>query len=100
MGAKNVIVKGQHHDNTQTEVRDFVLLASGKSFWLAEPYIDTDRVNGTGDSLSACITAEIAKGVDIETAIRTAKKFVHVAIANEIQVGHKFGPINHWAYQD
>ena len=100
MGAKNVVVKGQHHDSTQTEVRDFVLLESGKSFWLTETYVNTDRVNGTGDSLSACITAEIAKGVDIETAIRTAKKFVHVAIANEIQVGHKFGPINHWAYQD
>ncbi|MFD1318081.1 bifunctional hydroxymethylpyrimidine kinase/phosphomethylpyrimidine kinase [Loigolactobacillus zhaoyuanensis] len=100
LGAKNIIIKGRHHDNTQTEVRDFVLLESGKSFWLTEPYINTDRVNGTGDSLSACITAEIAKGATVEAAIRTAKKFVNVAIANQIQVGHKFGPINHWAYQD
>lgn len=100
MGAKNIMIKGQHHDKNQTEVRDFALLESGKSFWLSAPYVDTEHVNGTGDSLSACITAEIGKGNSIESAIRTAKKFVNAAIANEIAVGHKFGPINHWAYQD
>lgn len=99
-GAKNVIAKGPHRDANQEEVRDYVLLESGEGFWLSEPYHHTDRVNGTGDSLSACITAEIAKGADIETAIRTAKKYVNVAIGNPIEVGHKFGPINHWAAQD
>ncbi|RXI21167.1 bifunctional hydroxymethylpyrimidine kinase/phosphomethylpyrimidine kinase [Pediococcus pentosaceus] len=97
MGAKNVMLKGSHKPGEQTEVRDFVLLEDGSSFWLSEPYIETDRVNGTGDVLSACITAEIAKGTDIPTAIRIAKKFVTAAIANPIAVGHKYGPVNHLA---
>ena len=94
MGAKNVMLQGQHQDSDQTEVRDFVLLEDGKEFWLSEPYVNTDRVNGTGDTLSACICAEIAKGVDIETAIRTGKKWVTAAISNPVEVGHKFGPVN------
>ncbi|WP_179396270.1 bifunctional hydroxymethylpyrimidine kinase/phosphomethylpyrimidine kinase [Lacticaseibacillus absianus] len=97
MGAKNVVLKGRHDSDTQTEVRDYVLLASGKAFWLTGPYYPTERKNGTGDSLSAVITAELGKGTEIEDAIRIAKRFVDTAIANEIAVGHKFGPINHWA---
>lgn len=99
MGAKNVVLKGRHDGADQTEVRDYVLLESGKSFWLTGPYFPTERKNGTGDTLSAVITAEIGKRNDIEDAIRIAKKFTDKAIASEIPVGHKFGPINHWANQ-
>ncbi|KRM71912.1 bifunctional hydroxymethylpyrimidine kinase/phosphomethylpyrimidine kinase [Lacticaseibacillus brantae] len=97
MGAKNVMIKGDHTGENRTEVRDFVRLESGKTFWLSDAYHKTDRVNGTGDTLSAVITAEIGKGNSIEDAIRIAKRFVNEAIANEIPVGHQFGPINHWA---
>ncbi|KRN97734.1 hydroxymethylpyrimidine phosphomethylpyrimidine kinase [Levilactobacillus paucivorans] len=97
MGAKNVIAKGSHAKENQTHVKDFVLLESGENFWLSEPYHETDRVNGTGDSLSACITAELAKGTPMKDAIMIAKQFVNTAIGNPVEVGHKFGPINHWA---
>lgn len=100
LGAKNVVIKGRHDDPTQTVVKDFVLLASGESFWLSAPYHATNRINGTGDTLSACIAAELAKGTEVEDAIRIAKKVVNAAIATEIQVGHKYGPINHWAAQN
>lgn len=100
MGAKNVVAKGSHANADQETVRDFVLLESGDSFWLSEPYHQTDRVNGTGDSLSACITAELAKGTPMKTAITIAKQFVNTAIGSPIAVGHKFGPINHWAAQN
>lgn len=97
MGAKNVMLKGRHDSATQTEVKDYVLLESGKHFWLTGPYFATDRKNGTGDTLSAVITAELGKGTELEDAIRLAKHFVDTAIAHEIAVGHQFGPINHWA---
>ncbi|GEO66568.1 bifunctional hydroxymethylpyrimidine kinase/phosphomethylpyrimidine kinase [Levilactobacillus spicheri] len=100
MGAKNIIAKGSHALPDQTMVRDFVLLENGDSFWLSQPYHATDRVNGTGDSLSACITAELAKGTPMRQAITLAKAFVNTAIGQPIEVGHKFGPINHWAAQN
>ena len=98
MGAKNIMIKGHHlKDADQKDVKDYVLLESGKSFWLSAPFYPTDRITGTGDSLSACIAAELAKGKSVEEAIRFAKEYVNVAIREEINVGHKYGPINHWA---
>lgn len=97
LGAKNIYIKGNHQQINQRAVHDYVLLADGTSFWLAGPYHDTDHVNGTGDSLSACIAAELAKGASAEEAMRVAKLYVNVAIGSSLSVGHKFGPINHWA---
>lgn len=95
-GAKNIMIKGGHGDTDK--VTDYVLLEDGKEFWLSSPRVDTVRTHGTGDTLSSAMTAEIAKGRDIESAIRVAKDFVEAAIRNTIQVGHGHGPLNHWAY--
>ncbi|GBG94434.1 phosphomethylpyrimidine kinase [Ligilactobacillus salitolerans] len=95
MGAKNVYVKGQHADDKQEEVTDVALLADGTSFSLSEAYVDTTHINGTGDLLSSCIVAQIAQGKALTDAFKIAKKFVTAAIANQIDVGHKFGPVNH-----
>ncbi|GAY73561.1 bifunctional hydroxymethylpyrimidine kinase/phosphomethylpyrimidine kinase [Lentilactobacillus kosonis] len=97
LGAKNIVLKGRHDNAVQSEVSDYVLLESGEGFFLNDKFHQTDRVNGTGDSLSACIAAEIAKGTSVKEAINIAKTFVNEAIEAEINVGHKFGPINHWA---
>ncbi|GMA69797.1 hydroxymethylpyrimidine/phosphomethylpyrimidine kinase [Leuconostoc litchii] len=99
LGVQNVIVKGWHNQENQNEVADYVLLADGTEFWLRHPYFITTHINGTGDTLSATIAAEISKGQDIATAIRIAHDITTTAIAHEIAVGHKFGPINHWAAQ-
>ena len=97
LGAKNVLIKGGH-ETGDDQARDFVLLADGRSFWLTAPRYDTVRTHGTGDTLSSCITAELAKGKDVESAIRLAKDYVTSAIAHPIAVGHGHGPLNHWAY--
>lgn len=99
MGAKNVVVKGAHSDNAQDTVDDLVLLEDGHHFWMSKPFIQTSRLNGTGDAFSAIIAAELAKGQDVAAAVQRAKDAVYAAIANPLTVGHKFGPINHWAAQ-
>ncbi|HAT54529.1 MAG TPA: bifunctional hydroxymethylpyrimidine kinase/phosphomethylpyrimidine kinase [Lactobacillus sp.] len=96
LGAKNVIVKGGHEDDPKT-ASDYVLLEDGHSFWLRGPRVDTHNTHGTGDTLSACITAELAKGASIEEAIRIGKAYVSATIAQGIKVGHGHGPLNHWA---
>ncbi|MCI1857305.1 MAG: bifunctional hydroxymethylpyrimidine kinase/phosphomethylpyrimidine kinase [Sporolactobacillus sp.] len=97
LGADNVVVKGRHDSAEQQAVRDFLLLADGREYWLEEPYVATDRVNGTGDVLSATIAAELARGRTVLAAVRAAKRFVHQAIAGGIAVGHRYGPIDYWA---
>lgn len=97
MGAKNVVIKGTHSDPTQQEVVDVVLLEDGSHFEMSKPFFDTTHVNGTGDTFSAIIAAELAKGSSVKDAVLCAKDAVYAAISNPIEVGHKFGPINHWA---
>ncbi|KRM24958.1 MULTISPECIES: bifunctional hydroxymethylpyrimidine kinase/phosphomethylpyrimidine kinase [Limosilactobacillus] len=96
LGAKNVLVKGGHFTNAN-EANDFVLLENGHSFWLTANRINTKNTHGTGDTISSCITAELAKGHSMEKAIRTGKEYVEATIRNGINVGHGHGPLNHWA---
>lgn len=97
LGVPNVMIKGRHDNDQQPEVQDYILLADGTSFTLTAPYVATTHINGTGDTLSAIITAQIAKGESVATAIRIAKEATYQAIVQGIDVGHQFGPINHWA---
>ncbi|GFH41189.1 bifunctional hydroxymethylpyrimidine kinase/phosphomethylpyrimidine kinase [Pseudolactococcus insecticola] len=96
LGAKNIVVKGCHDDDTQALVKDYLLLENGQGQFLTENYVKTDRINGTGDTFAAVITAELAKNPDVERAVKLAKSVVHAAIASPIEVGHQFGPINHF----
>lgn len=96
MGAKNVLMKGKH-DNSQTEVTDVLLTEDGQFHEFTKPYFKTDRVNGTGDTLSAVIAAELAKGKSISDAVKIGKDFTYEALSHPIAVGSKWGPINHWA---
>ncbi|AWN34156.1 bifunctional hydroxymethylpyrimidine kinase/phosphomethylpyrimidine kinase [Lactobacillus sp. W8093] len=99
MGAKNVLMKGRHDNSSQTQVTDILLTADGKFHEFSKPFINTDRINGTGDTLSAVIAAELAKGQTIIDSVQTAKDFTYEAIAHPIEVGSKYGPINHFAAQ-
>lgn len=94
-GTKNVIIKGGHQSGIFSE--DFVLLENGETLLLRAPRIETQRTHGTGDTFSACIAAELAKGAELKEAITTAKAFIQGAIAQGIEVGHGHGPTNHWA---
>lgn len=98
MGVNNVMIKGGHFDNAD-QSSDFVLLENGQSFWLSAARVKTSNTHGTGDTLSACITAELAKGKSVEQAIRIGKQFVDATIRDGIKVGHGHGPLNHWAYR-
>ncbi|RVU70255.1 MULTISPECIES: bifunctional hydroxymethylpyrimidine kinase/phosphomethylpyrimidine kinase [Lactobacillus] len=99
MGAKNVLMKGRH-DGEEAEVTDVLLTADGKFHSFTKPYFKTDRVNGTGDTLSAVIAAELAKGTPLIESVKIAKDFTYEAISHPIEVGSKWGPINHWAAQE
>lgn len=95
MGAKNVLLKGGHADDP-TKADDYILLEDGNDFWLTAPRVNTKNTHGTGDTISACITSELAKGYSMEQAIMRGKEYVEATINQGIHVGHGHGPLNHW----
>ena len=70
-------------------------------FWTAEgplelsgPRFDTQDTHGTGCTLSAAITAYLARGNDLSYAVRRGKEFVSGAIRRSIRLGKGYGPVN------
>ena len=97
LGAKNVLLKGGHLDTK--EVQDLLLLESGETHWFTFSRVTTNRTHGTGDTLSAGITAAIAKGYSLVDAIAYGEHYLHTILETEIIVGHGHGPLNHWGHQ-
>jgi hydroxymethylpyrimidine/phosphomethylpyrimidine kinase len=95
LGCPAVLVKGGHGQGTESI--DYLVRASG-IIALAAPRIATRNTHGTGCSLSSAIAAGLAKGEDMETAVRNAKVWVSAAIAaaDQLGVGHGHGPIHHF----
>jgi hydroxymethylpyrimidine/phosphomethylpyrimidine kinase len=57
--------------------------------------IDTDATHGSGCTLSSAITARLACGDDLETAVETATAFMERAIEHHYDVGQGTPPVNH-----
>jgi hydroxymethylpyrimidine/phosphomethylpyrimidine kinase len=95
MGCPAVLIKGGHAQGTESI--DYLVSGNG-TLALPAPRIATINTHGTGCSLSSAIAAGLAKGEDLETAIRNAKAWVSAAIAaaDRLGVGHGHGPIHHF----
>jgi hydroxymethylpyrimidine/phosphomethylpyrimidine kinase len=95
MGCAAVLVKGGHGQGAESI--DYLFDRDGVTP-LAAPRIATRNTHGTGCSLSSAIAAELAKGVDLRTAVGNAKAWVSAAIAqaDRFTVGHGHGPIHHF----
>jgi hydroxymethylpyrimidine/phosphomethylpyrimidine kinase len=95
MGARAVLIKGGHGNGAESI--DYLIRETG-IVALAAPRIATKNTHGTGCSLSSAIAAGLAKGDDLETAVRNAKAWVTAAIAaaDRLGVGHGHGPIHHF----
>ena len=95
MGCPAVLIKGGHGQGADST--DYLVTANGV-IALPAPRIATKNTHGTGCSLSSAIAAGLAKGEDMETAVRNAKAWVSAAIAaaDRFSVGHGHGPIHHF----
>jgi len=96
MGAKYVVIKGGHDEDTSKSVD---LLFDGIDFELFSTLRMTTRnTHGTGCTFSAAIAAQLAKGASVYEAVSVAKEFIQAAIEEPLNIGKGHGPTNHWAY--
>ncbi len=91
LGPKTVLVKGGHLEGDAVDI-----LYDGSEFTpFRAPRIETPNTHGTGCTLSAAITAYLAKGESLDDAVLKSKNFITEAIRNappDIGSGH--GPID------
>jgi hydroxymethylpyrimidine/phosphomethylpyrimidine kinase len=95
LGCPYVLIKGGHGHGSESI--DYLVSASA-TVPLASPRLATKNTHGTGCSLSAAIAAGLAKGEDMDAAVRNAKAFISAAIASadRFAVGHGHGPVHHF----
>jgi len=95
MGCPAVLIKGGHGKGSEST--DYLVSGNGV-ITLAAPRVVTKNTHGTGCSLSSAIAAGLAKGEELETAVRSAKAWISAAIAaaDRLGVGHGHGPIHHF----
>lgn len=93
-GPEAVIVKGGHLEGTHAVD---VMYYKGNFYEFSSPKIE-GCTHGTGCSFSAAITANIALGKDIISAVKTAKEFIEMAIIYGNKIGGGSCPVNHIAW--
>jgi len=95
LGCKAVVLKGGHGKGA--EAVDVLLRRGGEPMRLSLPRIATRNTHGTGCTFAAALTAYLVRGKTIESAARSAKRFVHAALqaGASLAVGHGPGPVDH-----
>ena len=86
-----VLCKGGHRLNDANDL----LYRSGGYEWFNGKRIDNPNTHGTGCTLSSAIAANLAKGYDLDTAVRRAKDYLSGALAAMLDLGAGSGPMDH-----
>ncbi|NJK61957.1 MAG: bifunctional hydroxymethylpyrimidine kinase/phosphomethylpyrimidine kinase [Synechococcaceae cyanobacterium SM2_3_1] len=94
-GPRAVLVKG---GGMEADLRGTDVWWDGESLRiLKSPPVPTPHTHGTGCTLSAAITAQLALGADPWTAVLQGKIYVTEAIAHALAIGHGQGPVGHFS---
>ncbi|MBV8362644.1 MAG: bifunctional hydroxymethylpyrimidine kinase/phosphomethylpyrimidine kinase [Deltaproteobacteria bacterium] len=101
LGARAVLIKGGHWparlgDRHRSKAVD--LFFDGRRYIeFAAARVPGEGAHGTGCALSAAIAAWLARGLDLETAISRAKRFMTHALNNTLMLGNGRYVLDHFA---
>jgi hydroxymethylpyrimidine/phosphomethylpyrimidine kinase len=87
LGAGAALVKGGHRDGPPD---DLLVIRDGGSqtlHWMPGERLDVGAVHGTGCALSAAITAYLARGDTLLTAVERGRRYVIKALENSAEAG-------------
>lgn len=86
-----VLLKGGHSINDANDL----LYSNGEFKWFSGKRIDNPNTHGTGCTLSSAIASNLAKGMNLDEAVESAKAYISGALAAMLDLGKGSGPMNH-----
>ena len=86
-----VLCKGGHQINDANDL----LFHDGDYRWFRGRRIDNPNTHGTGCTLSSAIAANLAKGFDLNNAVKNAKDYLSLALEAMLDLGAGRGPMKH-----
>ena len=87
----SVLCKGGHQINDANDL----LYRNGGYVWFKGKRIDNPNTHGTGCTLSSAIASNLAKGEDLDSAVKNAKDYISGALAAMLDLGKGSGPLCH-----
>ena len=87
----SVLAKGGHAPGRSDDVlvtRESVKVFPGER-------VATANTHGTGCTLSSAIASNLAKGMDLDAAVKQAKDYISGALAAQLDLGKGRGPMDH-----
>lgn len=94
LGAEAVLLKGGHSISDA----DDLLCMEGQKIWIRGRRINNPNTHGTGCTLSSAIASNLAKGMEMEEAVRKAKEYISKALEAGLDLGKGSGPLDHAFY--
>jgi hydroxymethylpyrimidine kinase/phosphomethylpyrimidine kinase/thiamine-phosphate diphosphorylase len=94
LGVGSVLITGGHGPSYQGQCLDY-WTDGDNAYWLAAPMIATQHHHGSGCTLSAAITAAVARGYALPDALVLAKAYTTCGIRTAQPLGQGAGPIAH-----
>jgi hydroxymethylpyrimidine/phosphomethylpyrimidine kinase len=96
MGARAVVIKGGHRKSADGKAID--VFYDGRHFIeLKSDRIPGGGAHGTGCAFSAAIAAYLARGKNLEDAVRSAKRYVTKALKHRFKLGKGRALLDHFA---
>ena len=91
-GPAAVLVKGGHLGGATGA--DDLFHDGERMVWIQGERLGTRHTHGTGCVLSSAIAAYLARGSELEDAVRSGKAFVTEAIRHALEIGRGIGPVD------
>lgn len=89
-----LLSKGGHLAAHEQKASDYLIDADGEH-WFTSTRINTNNTHGTGCTLSAAISANLAQDHTLSQACANAKEYLQRALNSHLDLGHGNGPLNH-----
>ncbi len=103
----SVLLKAGHLVNEELRMKNDELVdilynyKEARTYAYPHPRVDTRNTHGTGCTLSSAIASELAKGHELSEAIGLATQYLEGALESgkNQEIGHGFGPVDHFFAQ-
>ena len=89
----SILIKGGHGKEFANDYLYDISNDVGRWYYMEK--IDNHNTHGTGCTLSSAITANLAKGLNLEDSVEKAKEYLTGAISAMLDIGKGDGPLDH-----
>ncbi len=87
LGAKNILIKGGHLNFPDKKIRSILLDEKNNFHLITNKRIGIKNIHGTGCTLACAIACNVAKKMNLVTAVRRANSYVVRAVVKNLKVG-------------